>query len=252
MPYRGTYKPDSDDSFKMSRSGIESFVQCKRCFYLDRRLGISQPSGYPFSLNSAVDHLLKKEFDLHRAKGEAHPLMKAYGIDAIPFSHPDLDVWRANFEGVQYLHKKTNLYITGAVDDVWVTPSTSKFPNGELIVVDYKATSKAEEVTIDADWQMGYKRQMEVYQWLLRKNGFKVSDTGYFVYCNGRKDEKAFDGKLEFDVKVIPYKGDDGWIEGVLGEIKDCLEGGASGEDVPEYTEGCEWCRYQKEVLELG
>ena len=46
-----------------------------------------------------------------------------------------------------------------------------------LIVVDYKATSKNSEVNLDAEWQIGYKRQMEFYQYLLRNNGFKVSDT---------------------------------------------------------------------------
>ena len=241
MPYHRTYNPASTDSYKMSRSGIELFIQCPRCFYFDRRIGISRVPGYPFTLNSAVDHLLKQEFDIHRAKGQPHPLMSFYGIDAIPYSHPDLNIWRANFEGIQYLHKKTNLYITGAIDDVWI------YPKGELIVVDYKATSKSDEVNIDADWQMGYKRQMEVYQWLLRRNGFKVSNTGYFVYCNGKKDERAFDAKLEFDIKVIPYKGNDGWIEGAIGEIKRCLENDA----VPPYTEECEWCSYQKKILML-
>ena len=130
MPYHGLYNPTSINSYKLSRSGIESFIQCPHCFYLSRRLGLSQPSGYPFTLNSAVDHLLKKEFDIHRAKSEPHPLMSSYGIDAIPYSHPDLNIWRANFEGIQYLHKKTNLYITGAIDDVWINPK------GELIVVD--------------------------------------------------------------------------------------------------------------------
>ena len=84
------------------------------------------------------------------------------------------------------------------MDDLW------KNAQGELIVVDYKSTSKDGEVNIDAEWQGAYKRQMEFYQWLLRKNGFKVSDTGYFVYCNGRRDREAFDGKLEFDIKIIP------------------------------------------------
>ena len=58
--------------------------------------------------------------------------------------------------GIQYLHSPTNLLITGGVDDVWV------YPNGELIIVDYKATSKDGEVNLDSDWQIGYKRQMEV------------------------------------------------------------------------------------------
>lgn len=47
------------------------------------------------------------------------------------------------------------------------------------------ASAKAGAITaLDQDWQIGYKRQMEVYQWLLRQNGCTVSDIGYFVYCS--------------------------------------------------------------------
>jgi len=77
-------------------------------------------------------------------------------IDAVPFAHENMNVWRENFKGVQYLHEPTNLLITGAVDDIWVNKQ------GELIVVDYKATSKNDEVNLDAEWQDGYKRQMEI------------------------------------------------------------------------------------------
>ena len=141
--------------------------------------------------------------------------------------------------------------VFGAVDDVWVeSPGRAAGP-GRLLVVDYKATSKNDEVTIDADWQQSYKRQLEVYQWLLRRQsklseaGYSVSDTGYFVYCNGKKDRAAFDGKLEFDIKVIPYTGSDKWVDGTLGEIKKLLDSKA----VPAYTDGCEWCGYQQEVM---
>ncbi len=238
MPYKGVYKTDSEDSYKISRTGIELYVKCPRCFYLDKKLGIKRPSSPPYSLNSAVDHLLKLEFDAHRVKGKTHPLMKKYGIDAIPYSHKDIDIWRANFTGVQYLHPKTNLYIYGAIDDVWVNPI------GELHVVDYKSTAKDTEVNLDSEWQMGYKRQMEVYQWLLRRNEFKVSNTGYFVYCNGIKDKEAFDAKLEFKIKVIPYVGNDNWIEPTLLNIKSCL----NSDKVPEYSSECEWCEYQEKM----
>ena len=33
------------------------------------------------------------------------------------FQHEDLDKWRANFTGVQFHHKETDLLLTGAVDD---------------------------------------------------------------------------------------------------------------------------------------
>ena len=84
---RNLYEPGSHEAFRLSRSKIDLFLNCPRCFYLDRRIGVGRPPGYPFSLNSAVDALLKKEFDIHRAANQAHPLMKAYGLDAVPYQH---------------------------------------------------------------------------------------------------------------------------------------------------------------------
>ncbi len=233
------YIPGSEKPFRISRSKIDLFLNCPRCFYLDRRLGVGQPPGYPFSLNSAVDHLLKKEFDIHRARKSSHPLMEAYGVDAVPFQHEKMDEWRDSLRrGITYLHPSTNLVITGGVDDVWINPME------ELIIVDYKATSKNGEVGIDADWQIAYKRQMEVYQWLFRKNDFKVSRTGYFVYCNGDADKEAFDGKLEFDIKVIPYEGDDSWVESTVIDIHNCLE----SDDLPSSGSDCDFCKYREAV----
>ena len=232
---RNLFNPDSEEPFVVSRSGIDLFVQCPRCFYLDKRLGVARPPGFPFSLNSAVDALLKKEFDSHRAKGSAHPLMKEYGIDAIPYSHDKLNDWRDSLrKGIKYHHKPTNLMLRGGVDDVWVNPT------GELHIVDYKATSKSSEVNLDAEWQDGYKRQMEIYQWLFRHNDFKVSPVGYFVYCNGNADKEAFDAKLEFDVKIIPYEGEDSWIEDVVVKLHKCL----ASENIPSPGNDCDYCAY--------
>jgi hypothetical protein len=237
------FVPGVKNNWKLSRSKIDLFLNCPRCFYIDNRLGIKQPPGYPFNLNSAVDTLLKKEFDIHRAKNKAHPLIKKYGIDAVPVPHEQLDEWRENFKGVRCVHKSTGLTITGAIDDLW---QNSK---GEYIVVDYKATSKNAEITaLDQDWQIGYKRQMEIYQWLLRQNGLKVSNTGYFVYCNGKTDVEAFDGKLEFDVTLIPYEGDDSWVEQAIVDAHKCL----MGDKIPETGDDCDFCKYFEARTELS
>jgi len=229
------YQPGKQKPFKLSRSKIDLFIECPRCFYLDRVLGVGRPPGYPFSLNSAVDKLLKQEFDVHRAEGTQHPLQKEYGIKARPVEHEDLDKWRHNFTGVQYHDRETNLVIFGAIDDLWVTPQK------EYIVVDYKATAKKDEITeLDKDWHDNYKRQMEVYQWLLRKNGYKVSNTGYFVYCNGIADKKAFDKKLEFRVNLIPYKGSDKWVDKTIKDIHQCL----NSDKIPLADSDCDYCRY--------
>ena len=235
MPPAKLYHPDSATAFALSRSKVELFMDCPRCFYLDRRLGIARPAGFPFNLNSAVDALLKREFDRYRAQGEAHPMMAAGGIRAVPHAHPELDTWRNNFRGVRSTHAGTNLELFGAIDDLW-----RDLDSGELMVVDYKATSKSTEVTLDAPWQDGYKRQMEFYQWLLRRQGLAVARRGWFVYCNARRDLASFDANLEFRIKLIAYDGDDGWVEGALAAIRDTLR----APEPPAVNGECEYCRY--------
>ena len=230
---RGLFDARASEPFKVSRSGLELFIECPRCFYLNHRLGIRRPSGPPFSINSLVDRLLKKEFDHHRKNGTAHPLMSTHGVDAVPFKHPQIDEWRAHFKGLQYHHEASNLLFRGAVDDLWQNP------NGQLIVVDYKATAKTGELSIDAEWQQGYKRQMEMYQWLVRKQGFSVSHAGYFVYCNGR-DATVFDSHIEFAISLFPYVGDDTWVEDALIAVKNCL----MSDTIPNAPEKCEFCGY--------
>lgn len=231
--------------FKVSRSKIELFVQCPRCFWLDVRLKIKRPNGPPFNINKTIDELFKKEFDVYRVKKEPHPLMLDNQIKAVPMQHAELETWRHNFTGVVAVHKPTNLHVFGAIDDLWVSD------DGKAIVVDYKATSKDKEVTIDSDWQMSYKRQLEVYQWLLRQNGLEVDDTGYFVYANARADLDGFFDKVEFQTKVIPYTGDAAWVEPVLIKMKECMDGEIPAVGTAAMGGECDFCAYARERTKL-
>jgi CRISPR/Cas system-associated exonuclease Cas4 (RecB family) len=252
MPYNNYWKersqpyiPGQAKPFKVSRSKIELFKQCPRCFWLDVRLKIKRPDSPPFNINKAIDELFKKEFDVYRTKGEPHPIMTEYKVKAIPFTHDKLDDWRETFVGVVHVHEPTNLHVFGAVDDLWVDD------DGNVIVVDYKATAKDKDVTIDAGWQISYKRQLEVYQWLLRQNGLPVNKTGYFVYANGRYDMDGFNNRVEFRTKVIPYTGDDSWVEPTLHKMKDHMDG-----DMPPVGDSimggeCTFCAYARERTKL-
>lgn len=224
--------------WRLSRSKIELFNECPRCFYLDNKLGTARPRGPAFTLNIAVDALFKKEFDGHRAAGTPHPLMEEYGIKAVPYTHANMDTWRENFEGIEYHDPATDFTISGAVDDIWVDE------DGKLIVVDYKSTSKEGRIESleDSSWNQQYRRQMGVYQWLLRKNGFAVADRGYFVYANASTDHEAFDGRLEFEVTVVPCDGETDWIDTVLPRIKETLE----SEQIPPIGAACEFCPYRE------
>ncbi len=229
--YKGT-------KWKLSRSKIDLFIECPRCFYLDNKLGTKRPSMPSFNLNIAVDELFKKEFNEYRIAGKPHPLMQEGGVDAVPFVHADLEVWRDPFEGITYMHEPTGLLVSGAVDDLWQTPS------GEIIVVDYKATSKEGKIESlkDSSWEEQYTRQIGVYQWLLRQNGFTVSNTGYFVYANALQTEERFDNTLIFDTTLIPCEGDDSWIDQTLHDIHACLE----STTYPAVGDRCEYCPYRE------
>jgi len=194
-----------------------------------------------FALNSAVDVLLKNEFDLLRKNGEKHELMIKYGIDAVPFNHKDLPIWRDDvkkYVGASVLHKPTNLVISGIIDDIWVNKK------GELIIVDYKSTSTSAEISLDDEYKQGYKRQMELYQWIFRQMGFLVNDTGYFVYANAEKNRDKFDARLEFTLQIITYKGNTNWVEPTIFEIKNTLD----ADQIPLSNPDCEYCEYRNKI----
>jgi len=244
------YDPSSVEPFKLSRSKVDNFLKCPRCFYLDRKLGISQPSGAPFTLNNAVDSLIKKEFDGCRERGEVHPFIAKSGLHAVPLTHPEIENWRNNRVGIQYLYTATNFLLYGAIDDVW------QLSSGELAIVDYKAKATTNEITLEPKrkkngdmvktdgYLLSYKRQIEFYQWLFRQNGFEVTNTGYFLFANAQKDRDSFDDRLDFKNTLIAYEGDDSWVEPTIKAIFRCLQ----SESLPEPCDDCDYCNYRKKA----
>jgi hypothetical protein len=75
---------------------------------------------------------------------------------------------------------------------------------------------------------------------VVRKNGFKVSNTAYFYSCNGDSNKADFTGSLQFKISLLPYKGDDSWVENTLYEIKECLV----KNELPNPTKDCDYCGY--------
>lgn len=241
---RNLFNPKSKDPYTLSRSKFELFGECPRCFYMSARFGLGRPSIPAFTLNSAVDALLKNEFDLLRQAGESHELMKQYHIAAVPVNHPDLPKWRGEtpetaYKGAMAIHKDTNFLITGMIDDVWESDT------GEMIIVDYKSTSTTKEISLDDEYKQVYKRQMEFYQYLFRLLGFTVCNTGYFVFANATKNRPKFDGKLEFAMSIIAHQGDDSWIDERLLAARDCLE----SDKLPNPSQTCEYCEYRMRMV---
>ena len=261
MPrHRGKYNPVNPEPYELSRSKIEAFIKCRACFWLEKAAGIKFPSIPGFLLNTNTDTLLKKDFDQYRGKGP-HPLMTQSGLGHLrPFAHEYMHKWvqsthfGASQNHFNTVHETTNILFGGGLDDVWENIET-----GELHVVDYKSTAQmgANPKPLDEgfiappaddkspDYKAGYRRQMDMYQWILRRKGYQVSDIGYFVYVDGQHN--GIDGMLDssnpnqahmlFIVAIIPYHGSDAWVEGALVQAKACLE----MPSCPEHDQSCEY-----------
>ena len=215
---------------KISRSKIDLFMDCRRCFWLDINKKIKRPPPAPYTINSSIDALLKQEFDSFRRIGQPHYIMKQYNINALPYNCQQINTWRDNFTGIQFQHAQSGFLVFGAIDDVWINP------DNELIVVDFKATGAKEYRIYDS-----YKRQMEVYQWLFVKNGYKVSKTGYFVFAKVDKNKGFAGGKLSFDLFIEPQEGDYSWVDNALLDAKKTL-----ADKIPLPNQNCPYCKFAK------
>lgn len=87
------------DRRQLSRSKLDLFLECPRCFHEDIVRSNGRPGGPTFTLNIAVDELFKREFDDYRARQEPHPLFASVGLEAVPHRDECMRQWRHNFTG---------------------------------------------------------------------------------------------------------------------------------------------------------
>ena len=235
------YTPLQTELFRLSRSKLNDFLSCQRCFYLDRVKGIVSPSMPGWTLNETTDVLLKKEFDVCREQQIPHRICEEAGLGhVVPFEHEDMDKWRNSLHGgLAHQIEGTNIILHGGVDDVWYNQQTE-----EVIVVDYKSQANKnpveQESYLAGVYHQGYKIQLEVYAYLLTKMGFNVSPTGYFYVCNADRNADGFFGKMIFEETLVSYEWNSDWIEKKLFEMLEVL----NSDMIPERNQSCENCAY--------
>jgi len=160
--------------------------------------------------------------------------------------HNDLERWRSNFQGIRYKSIEHNYDFGGAVDDIW------QKKNGDLIIVDVKATSRKNidwfETFNKYEYAKAYKRQLEMYQWLFKKNGFQVAKEAYLLYFNGKKNEELFNNQLNFDVHLIKLDCSTSWVENKIIDTVNLLR----SDVFPKPSLNCEYCNYLKKRWQLS
>jgi len=224
---------------RLSRSKIELYFDCPRCFYMDVVMKVSRPSTFPLNLNNAVDLLMKKEFDGYRQQGTPHPIQTGSAAGFIGSAHPMLDCWRSlKSGGLTYFNPKHDCTYYGIIDDLWVNKKN------QYVIVDYKSTAKEKPVEELPTWGEGYKRQLSFYNYLLKKNDFETLNFGFFVYATAIITKNQFHNKLEFITNLIKVELDDTWVENILDEIQNLLQ----TNNIPDKNKSCKHCLYTESI----
>lgn len=186
-----------EKAVNLSPNSLNLYLECQQCFWLDKNFGIKRPPPYPYALNSAVDTLLKEEFDAYRKRGEAHPLLSESKIKAKLFANQQLlNQWRNNFSGIRYYDPELKATLFGAVDDILEFPDKGESASGGLAPLDYKSTGSKVANVYDR-----FQLQMDTYTFLLEKNGFKTTRKGYLAFYIVDKD-KGFIDRLPFRKEI--------------------------------------------------
>ncbi|MCL5875633.1 MAG: PD-(D/E)XK nuclease family protein [Candidatus Dependentiae bacterium] len=221
---------------RISWSMVNLFFECPRCFYKMMVLGKKRPSLEQdlFTINNTVDSLLKSDFDTYRNRQIPHPLMAAYNIEAVPLANGILLQWRDfNQGGISVYHESSGFNLCGVLDDVWIND------DGELIIVDYKVTSK--------DISLGQRnvipthgRQLDMYAYILRAKGLPVHATGYCIYNTASKRQASFDQRVEFDSIIKPHAINGAWIEPAILDMYQCI----AQKSMPLANRRCHYCAF--------
>ena len=187
-------------AINLSPNSLNLYLECPHCFWLDKNLGVRRPPPYPYALNSAVDALLKEEFDAYRAKNLHHPLLAENNIKARLFQNQKLlNQWRNNFAGIRFFDTDLQATLFGAVDDVleFDDPSAISRQAKKIAPLDYKSTGSSAVKIYDR-----FQLQLDTYTFLMEKNGFQATRKGYLAFYVVDKS-KGFIDRLPFRKEIL-------------------------------------------------
>jgi hypothetical protein len=216
-------------AIQLSPNSLNLYLDCPHCFWLDKNLGIKRPPPYPYALNSAVDTLLKEEFDAYRAKKIQHPLLKENSIKAHLFENQKLlNQWRNNLAGIRYFDQALQATLFGAVDDIL------EFEDGKLAALDYKSTGSRVANVYDR-----FQLQLDTYTFLLEKNGYKTPRKGYLAFYIVDK-EKGFIDRLPFRKELMEIDTNPSDIYAIFSDAVAILK----ETEPPKHSQDCQFKRW--------
>jgi len=219
--------------YTLSATTLNLLKECPRCFWLHFNKDIKRPSGIFPSLPSGMDKVLKKHFDKYRDKDKLPPELcneECKGLKL--FKNNILEEWRNNRKGIQFKDKNDNI-LRGAVDNILVK-------DNKLIVLDYKTRG----YPLKEDTAEHYQDQLDLYNFLLRKNKHETENYAYLLFYYPKEINKK--GHIIFNTSLVKMKINIKNAENIWKKSIKILEG-----PLPNPSEECEFCKWYKELEEL-
>jgi len=118
-----------------------------------------------------MDGVIKKYYDLYRQKGELPPEIKGAVSGKLLDNEDLLREWRNNRKGISYIDTELDAILMGALDDCLVEEN-------KFIPLDYKTRG----YELKSDTTSYYQHQLDIYCYLLYKNGYDTADYAYLVF----------------------------------------------------------------------
>ena len=216
--------------YKFSSSSLSLLKECSRCFWLHFNKNVKRPDSIFPSLPSGMDRILKIHFDVFRDKGSLPPELKSLKGKYTLFDDIKLlDVWRNNFKGIQWVDSDGNIF-KGAVDNLL-------WKSKKLVVLDYKTRG----FPLKDDTADHYQDQMNIYNFLLRKNGFKTSNYAYLLFYHPNKVDS--DGDVLFNTDLVKMKVNVKDAEKLFAKALKVLS-----EEIPDSSEECGFCEWSEHL----
>ncbi len=211
----------------LSPSSLNLLADCPRCFWLYVIKKIKRPEFAFPSLPRGMDAVLKTHFDSFRDRNQLPPELKGK-VKAELFKDKQLlEEWRSNFKGIKYHDSRSDIGLRGAVDNILQKDS-------KLIVLDYKTRGFA----LKEDTASHYELQMDVYNFLLRKNGYRTEDHAYLLFYHPKHVEK--DGHVAFNVDLVKMPTDVSRAEVAFRKAVKILKG-----KEPKPSKECQFCNWK-------
>ncbi|MCL6500896.1 MAG: PD-(D/E)XK nuclease family protein [Candidatus Pacearchaeota archaeon] len=220
---------EEKEVFKLSPSSLSLMEECPRCFWLTKHGIWKRPEVIFPSLPGGMDRILKKHFDKFMAMKIMPPELRE-NVECSGcrlFGNIELlKQWRNERKGLVWRDHEGNI-LHGAIDNLLVK-------GNKLIVLDYKTrASAAKEETAGY-----YKNQLDIYNFLLRKNGYETEDYSFLLFYFPK--EVLDTGEVVFDTQLVKMQVSIENAERLFNKALKLLRG-----PCPSPKEGCAWCKLQ-------